>query len=101
MIKYLCHSGTKDNGTETEVTDPVEDFRKAFCQQSEGFPGDAVVKNLPPNAGDTGDVGSIPESGRYPGIGMATYSSILAQKVPWTEESGGLYVAHGVTKSWT
>ena len=46
--------------------------------QSLGFPSGAVVKNPPANAGDTGDVGSIPESGRSPGIGMATCSSILA-----------------------
>ena len=31
-----------------------------------GFPGGAVVKNQPANAGDTG---SIPGSGRYPGEG--------------------------------
>ena len=30
---------------------------------------------------------------------MATYSSILAWKIPWTEETGGLL--SGVTKSWT
>ena len=34
-----------------------------------GFPGGSVVKNLPANAGDTGDVGSIPGSGRSPGVG--------------------------------
>ena len=28
-----------------------------------------VVKNLPANVGDTGDVGSIPGSGRVPGEG--------------------------------
>ena len=28
-----------------------------------------MVKNLPANAGDTGDMGSIPRSGRYPGEG--------------------------------
>ena len=28
-----------------------------------------MVKNQPANAGDTGDVGSIPESGRSPGEG--------------------------------
>ena len=33
------------------------------------FPSDTVVKNLPANAGDTRDVGSIPESGRSPGGG--------------------------------
>ena len=31
-----------------------------------GFPGDAVVNNSPANAGD---VGSIPGSGRFPGVG--------------------------------
>ena len=30
------------------------------------FPGGLVVKNPPANAGDAGDLGSIPESGRSP-----------------------------------
>ena len=34
-----------------------------------GFPCGSVVKNPPANAGDTGDVGSIPRSGRSPGGG--------------------------------
>ena len=34
---------------------------------STGFPGGAVVKNLPANAGDTRHKGSIPGSGRSPG----------------------------------
>ena len=33
------------------------------------FPGGTVAKNLPANAGDTGDASSIPGSGRSPGIG--------------------------------
>ena len=33
---------------------------------SQGFPGGSVVKNPPANAGDTGDVSSIPGSGRSP-----------------------------------
>ena len=32
-----------------------------------GFPGGKVVKNPPANAGDAGDTGSIPGSGRSPG----------------------------------
>ena len=32
--------------------------------------------------------------------GMATYSSALAWRIPWTEEPGGATV-HGVTESWT
>ena len=34
-----------------------------------GFPSGSVVKNLPANAEDTGDVGSIPGSRRSPGKG--------------------------------
>ena len=32
--------------------------------------------------------------------GMATHSSILAWRIPWTEEPGGLHTVHGVAKSW-
>ena len=32
-----------------------------------GFPGGIVIKNLPANAGDVKDGGSIPGSGRHPG----------------------------------
>ena len=33
------------------------------------FPAGSVIKNLPANAGDTEDSGSIPGSGRFPGEG--------------------------------
>ena len=46
-----------------------------------------MVKNLPASAGD---VSLIPGWGRSPGGGMATHSSILAWRIPWTEEPGGL-----------
>ena len=49
-----------------------------------------VVKNLPVNAGDKRDVGSIPGLERSPEEGMATHSSILAWRIPWTEVPGGL-----------
>ena len=42
------------------------------------------------NARDPGNTGSIPGLGRSPGEGMETHSSILAWKMPWTEEPGGL-----------
>ena len=32
---------------------------------------------------------------------METDSSVLAWRIPWTEESGGLHTVHGVAKSWT
>ena len=43
------------------------------------------MKNPPASAGDAG---SIPGLGRSPGEGMATHSSILAWRIPWTEELG-------------
>ena len=50
-----------------------------------------MVKNLPANAGDIRDAGSITGLGRSPGgEGMATHSSILAWRIPWTEEPGRL-----------
>ena len=50
-----------------------------------------VVRNLPANAGDLGDAGSIPGSGRSPeGESMATNSSILAWRIPQTEGPDGL-----------
>ena len=39
---------------------------------------------------NAGDQGSIPGSGRSPEEGMAPHSSILAWKIPWTEEPGDL-----------
>ena len=36
------------------------------------------------------DLGSVPGQGRSLEEGMATYSSILAQRIPQTEKSGGL-----------
>ena len=56
----------------------------------QGFPGGTVVKNPPANAGDAGDTGSTPGSERPLEEEMATHSSILAWKIPWTEEPGGL-----------
>ena len=57
-----------------------------------------MVKNPPANTGDAGYTGSIPGSGRSPEEEMAIQSSILAWKIPWTEEPGGATV-HGVAKS--
>ena len=60
------------------------------------FPGGSDGKESVYNVGDPG---LIPESGRSPGEEMATHSSTLAWKIPWTEEPGGPF--HGVTKSRT
>ena len=50
-----------------------------------------VVKNPDANTGDKRDVGSISELRRFPlEEGMATHSSILAWRIPWTEDPGTL-----------
>ena len=49
-----------------------------------------MVKNLPANAGDIET--RVPSLGREDPLAedMATHSRILAWKIPWTEEPGGL-----------
>ena len=54
-----------------------------------GFPGGSMVKNPPANAGDTRDMGLIPELDPLEKE-MATYSSTLAWSIPWTEQPDGL-----------
>jgi len=50
-------------------------------------PGDSDGKG---NACNAGDPGLIPGLGNLLEKGMATHSSILAWKIPWTAEPGGL-----------
>ena len=52
-----------------------------------GFPGGSDGKA---SACNVGDLGSIPGSGRCLEKGMAIHSSILAWRIPWTEEPGWL-----------
>ena len=55
-----------------------------------GPSGSSVVKNLPANAGDTENAVSIPGFRGSPGVGNGNHSSILAWKISWVEEPGGL-----------
>ena len=56
-----------------------------------GFPGGASgKKTYLPNTGDIRDAASNCGSGRSPGFGIATHSSILVWRIPWTEEPGRL-----------
>ena len=47
-----------------------------------------MVKNPPAKAGDAGDVGLIPGSGRSLEEEIVIHSSTLAWKILWTEEPG-------------
>ena len=56
-------------------------------------PGSQValeIKNPPANERDERDVGLIPGREGPLEEGMATHFSILAWRIPWTEEPGGL-----------
>ena len=52
-----------------------------------GFPRGSEVKASACNAGN---LGSNPGLGRSPGEGNGNPLSILAWRIPWTEEPGGL-----------
>ena len=59
-----------------------------------------MVKNPPANAGDTGDLGSIPGSGRSPGVGNGNpfrYSCLRTSM----ERGAWRATVHGVSKSQT
>ena len=64
-----------------------------------GFPGGSVVKNLPANAGNAGDVGLISGSGRSPGGGnghplqYSCLGNIMVRGACWA-------TVHRVTKIW-
>ena len=77
---------------------PVPDGNVVYSS-AVGFPGGSVGKESSCNAGDTGDAGSIPGSGRYPGRGNCNplqYSCLgnLMDRGSWRA------TVHGVTKSW-
>ena len=65
---------------------PIYSHPNTFCK---GLPCSSNGKESACNAGDTG---SIPESGRFPlEEGMAIHSSMLAWRILWTENPGGLH----------
>ena len=59
-----------------------------------------VVKNLPDNIGDTRDAGSIPGSGRSPGVGKDTLLQYSCLENSMDREAWWATV-HGAAKSRT
>ena len=94
-----CQGG-EPKATQFNSLDPLQGLLKpnprslelsgAPCERAKGFPGGAVVKNPPANAGDARDAGSILVWKDPLEEEMATHSCILAWKIPWTEEPGRL-----------
>ena len=52
-----------------------------FLQENSGFPGGSMIKNLPTSARATGQSVEDPLEKE-----VATHSSILAWRIPWTQE---------------
>ena len=59
-----------------------------------------MVKNLPANAGDIRDAGSIPGSGISPGEGNGNRLQYSCLENPM-DRGAWRAIVHGVTKSWT
>ena len=64
-----------------------KNFQKYRLSTKMGFPRGSEVKASACNAGN---LGSNPGLGRSPGEGNGNPLSILAWRIPWTEEPGGL-----------
>ena len=69
---------------------------KAFL----GLPGGTMVKNLPANPGDAGDLGSIPGLGRCPGGGNGNWLQHSCLGNP-TDRGAWQAIVHSVSKSQT
>ena len=65
-----------------------------------GFPGGAVVKNLSANARGTRDMGSIPGSGRFAGVGNGNPLQYSCLENSMDREAWWVTVP-GIAKSWT
>ena len=75
--------------TKVMLKSPVYRYTRQPRENAVGFPGGSVVKNPLANAGAAGDL--VRSLGWEEPLekGMATHSSVLAWRIPWTEGSGG------------
>ena len=102
MLYHLSHQGSSHNTISNIQINYLQlhssainakKQRKTIEWERLGFPGGSEVKA---SACNVGDLGLIPGSGRSLGRedplekAMATHSSILAWRIPWMEEPGGL-----------
>ena len=67
-VKFKKERKAPSSFTEAVIRKPQKCYLSTSMSSDRGCPGGAVVKNPPTNAGDAGDVGLIPGSGRSPGV---------------------------------
>ena len=90
LARYLviCDSGGHIKWTTTlHKPGSVRKLKKKSTKASFELPWCFSSEN---SACSAGDAGLIPGSGRSPGKEMAIHCSILAWKIPWPEEPGGV-----------
>ena len=83
----------KEERKQIKITHNSANRRKLFSNvfgMCVGFPGGSNSEESACSTGNTEDEDSIPGLERSPEEGMATHSSILAWRIPWTEEPSRL-----------
>ena len=94
-LRLLCPCLSIYNGRSVLTSTGVVRLNEIIQVRSldRGFTGDSSGKESACSAGDPGSI---------PGLGMATHSNILACRVPWVEEPGGLQSmgCHRVGHNW-
>ena len=81
-LPLLMHNGQVRHITDLTAYHKAEVSNQVEKCEFMDSPDGSVVKNLTANAGDIRDVDSISRSGRSPGEGMATHSTILVWRIP-------------------
>ena len=66
--------------------------------EDKAFPGGAVVKHLPANAGDRRDTGAVTRSGRCPGVGNGNPSQYSCLE---NSMDRGAWLLQGLANRWT
>ena len=90
-MDFFKVTDTADSGQrESEVGEGLHAEGSPFCVCSLNLFSFPAGSDGKASACNVGDPGSIPGLGRSPGKEMATHSSTLAWRIPWTEEPGGL-----------
>ena len=90
--KFLCVEGSPYHTSATNICSPhFQEKDNPILSRSKGFPSGSVVKTLPAMQ-ETMQEMRVLYLGQEDPLeeGMATHSSILAWRIPWTEEPGRL-----------
>ena len=94
-VRFLNKSNSNFTFKKRENHDTLVIWKVMWWHCWRSFPGGAVVKNLPADAGDASDMGSIPGLGRSHGGGNGTPLQYSCLENPWQA------IFHRVVKSQT